>query len=123
MSSLPQPTESPDAFVKALAALPAPGPAAMAAGCVVHPLAGGTAAEALGLLHAAAARALAASLPRDAAPLLLILPDPTDAPTYGRALEQGLMGYERIHWAVGPALGLILILPPSGTNSYWGRPA
>ena len=55
--------------------------------------------------------------------LLLILPDPTDAPTYGRALEQGLMGYERIHWTASPALGLILILPPSGTNSYWGRPA
>lgn len=121
MLSLPDPLREPDAFLTALLAQDAPVAMARDAGCAVHPLsAEGQPAPALAALHAAGARALAASLARGAAPMLLVLMPPPDA-TYPPALTEGLMGYERIHTAQGPAAALILILPPTAVNSYWQR--
>ena len=69
---------------------------------------------------ASAARALAASLARGGAPMLLVL-SPAPGPAYAAALAKALMGYERIHTAQGPGAALILILPPTAINSYWQR--
>lgn len=121
MIPLPSPTGEPDAFLMALVAHPDPQVAARDAGCSVHPLMApeGSDPEALALLHAAGARALAASLARGAAPLLLVFPAPGAA--YAPALAKGLMGYERIHTAQSPTAALILILPPTAVNAYWQR--
>ena len=121
MPPLPDPLTDPDAFLAAVLAEAAPDQAAQAAGCVVHPLAGsGQPAAALAHLHAAGARALAASLARSGPPMLLTL-SPAPAPAYAPALTEGLMGYERIHTAQGPGAALILILPPTAINGYWKR--
>lgn len=121
MLPLPTALTEPDAFLMALDTHPDAEAAARAAGCVVHPLAAAADHDpaALAQLHAAGARALAASLARGGAPMLLVFKTP--APAYAPALDAGLMGYERIHTAVSPTAALILILPPSQPNSYWQR--
>lgn len=121
MIPLPAPTSEPDAFLMALIAHPDPETAARDAGCSVHRLTApeGSDPAALAPLHAAGARALAASLARGAAPLLLVFP--AASPAYAPALAEGLMGYERIHTAQGPAAALTLILPPTAINTYWQR--
>ncbi len=125
MLPLPDPVKEPDAFLLALASHPDAAASARAAGCSVHPLTAPADHDpaALAQLHAAGARALAASLARGAAPMLLIFkaPDSLPAPRYAPALAEGLMGYERIHTTISPAVTLILILPPSQTNAYWQR--
>lgn len=120
MPGLPDPLSAPDAFLAAVLAGDATA-LAQGAGCVVHPLHGaGQPAAALAALHAAGARALAASLPRGGAPMLLVL-TPAPDPGYGPALAEGLMGYDRVHAAQGPNAALILILPPTAINAYWQR--
>lgn len=121
MLPLPAPVKEPEAFLMALASHPDAEAAARTAGCAVHPLTATADHDpaALAQLHAAGARALAASLARGAAPMLLTFKTPD--PAYAPALAEGLMGYERIHTAISPALALILILPPSQPNSYWQR--
>lgn len=139
MSDLPLPTLAPEGFLQAIAARDDWQEAAKAAGCDLHLLAAGPDMASLAGLHAAGARALAASIARDGRPMLLRCDGLSDAAAYGAALEAGLMGYERIfYWVPTPTqerpaataadLGqnhqpaaLILILPPSGTNSYWQR--
>lgn len=119
MTTLPAPTAEPVAFLMELSAIADPGPAAQAAGCAVHPLDG---AEDRAGLHAAGARALAASLAMGAAPMLLTVAAGDKAEAYQAALTEGLMGYERIHTAQTAAgLVLILILPPSAPNAYWRK--
>lgn len=121
MLPLPDPAKDPDAFLMALASHPDAGATARTAGCAVHPLTAPADHDptALAQLHAAGARALAASLARGAAPMLLILTAPD--PAYAPALAEGLMGYERIHTAITATAALILILPPSQPNAYWQR--
>lgn len=120
MTQPADPLTNPDAFLAALSAGGDPAPAAQAAGCVVHPLQGAGQPTALAALHAAGARALAASLPRGGAPMLLVL-TPAPGPGYAPALAEGLMGYERIYSAQSPSAALILILPPVTVSSYWRK--
>lgn len=127
----------PATFLRALLACDDPAAAARAAGCAVHLLgaAVGDAAQS-GALHAAGARAIAATLARDASPILLVAQAGPSAPAYAEALARELMRYERIFTLVCSAeggdgvaavvpghaqegLALILILPPLGVNSYW----
>jgi hypothetical protein len=88
-------------------------------------------------LHAAGARALAATLARGTAPMLLMAEVGPEGARYAEALAQGLMGYERIFAQVAAEAGAaaavevtpnhvraglvaILILPPVEVNRYWG---
>lgn len=131
MTDLPPPTKDPAGFLSAALAQGADGAAlrlmAEAAGCRVHDL-GALDAAALAeraALHAAGARALAASIARGAAPMLLIAATGAEGVRYQGALTEGLMGYERIHVDVSApsqphGLALILILPPVEVNRYWG---
>ena len=101
----------------------------------MHDLGAGVAQSAA--LHAAGARALAATLARGTAPMLLMAEVGPKGAGYADALAQGLMGYERICALVsaeagasgavqvtpnplGRALALILIRPPVEVNRYWG---
>ena len=143
MTDLPLPAVNPTGFLRALiAAAPsveAARSSAAAAGCAVHDL--GTVAPQdvaqCAALHAAGARALAATLARGAEPILLRAQVGPEGARYAEALAQGLMGYERIFALVSadagaagavqvvsyPAvegLALILILPPVEVNRYWG---
>lgn len=147
MTDLPDPATDPADFLGALMARAADAAGARAlgisAGLSVHDLGAVVQAEAAHIagVQAAGARALAASLARGAPPLLLIASAGGAAETYARALETGLMGYERIfaRIAAGVAgdgasgavmvapghaeggLALILILPPVEVNRYWSR--
>ena len=152
MTDLPDPATDPAGFLAALMARAADAAGARAlgvsAGLSVHDLGAVPQAEAAHIagVQAAGARALAASLARGAPPLLLIASAGGAAETYARALETGLMGYERIfaRIAAGVAgsgasgggasgavrvapghaeggLALILILPPVEVNRYWSR--
>ena len=140
MTTLPAPTTAPSAFLRALLAQGDRKAAAEEAGCNVHRLTDtpGTDAAAMAALQAAGARAIAATLAREARPILLISQGSAAGAEYAQALAQGLMGYERIHALVcGPTgesgavevtgdsanegLRLILILPPTVENTYWQR--
>lgn len=139
MTDFPPPTVDPSGFLRAvMAAASSVGAArsfAATAGCVVHDLGAGAAQSAA--LHAAGARALAATLARGTAPMLLMAEVGPEGAGYAEALAQGLMGYERIFALVsaeagasgavqvmpnpaGGGLALILILPPVEVNRYWG---
>ena len=143
MTDFPLPTIDPSGFLRAvMAAAPAVEAArhaATAAGCVVHDL-GAVAPQGVAesaALHAAGARALAATLARGTAPMLLMAEVGPEGARYAEALAQGLMGYERIFALVtaeagasgavqvmpspvGGGLALTLILPPVEVNRYWG---
>ena len=143
MTDFPLPTLDPSGFLRAvMAAAPAVEAArhaATSAGCVVYDLAAvapqGVVQSAA--LHAAGARALAATLARGTAPMLLMAEVGPEGARYAEALAQGLMGYERIFALVtaetgasgavkvmpnpaGGGLALTLILPPVEVNRYWG---
>lgn len=140
MTDFPLPALDPSGFLRAvMAAAPGVAVAASAAGCVVHDL-GTVAPQSVAEraeLHAAGARALAATLARGAAPMLLRAQVGPEGARYAEALAQGLMSYERIFALVsadagaagavqvvsnpaGGGLALILILPPVEVNRYWG---
>ena len=139
MTDFPPPTVDPSGFLRAVMAAAPSGETARSfaatAGCVVHDLGAGVAQSAA--LHAAGARALAATLARGTAPMLLMAEVGPEGAGYAEALAQGLMGYERIFALVsaeagasgavqvmanpaGGGLALILILPPVEVNRYWG---
>jgi hypothetical protein len=139
MTDFPLPAPNPSGFLRAvMAAAPGVEVAGRAAGCVVHDL-GAVAPPSVAeraALHAAGARALAATLARGTAPMLLRAEVGPEGARYAEALAQGLMGYERIFALVSadagaagavqvvpyPAaegLALILILPPVEVNRYW----
>ena len=122
LPALPDPICAPAAFLQALSQHPAPAETATAAGIPAHSLANpGVPAGQAALLHAAGARALAASLARGGPPMLLVVTGLTEAAAYGAGLSEGVMGYERIHWTATEGRALILILPPSGRNAFWDR--
>ena len=140
MTDFPPPTVDPSGFLRAVMAAASSVDAARSfaatAGCVVHDLGAGVAQSAA--LHSAGARALAATLARGTAPMLLMAEVGPEGAGYAEALAQGLMGYERIFALVtaeagasgaavqvmanhaGGGLALILILPPVEVNRYWG---
>ena len=140
MIDFPPPTVDPSGFLRAVmvaaSSVDAARSFAATAGCVVHDLGAGVAQSAA--LHAAGARALAATLARGTAPMLLMAEVGPEGAGYAEALAQGLMGYERIFALVsaeagasgaavqvmanpaGGGLALILILPPVEVNRYWG---
>ena len=140
MTDFPPPAVDPSGFLRAVLAAASSVDAARSfaatAGCVVHDLGAGAAQSAA--LHAAGARALAATLARGTAPMLLMAEVGPKGAGYAEALAQGLMGYERIFALVtaeagasgaavqvmanpaGGGLALILILPPVEVNRYWG---
>lgn len=140
MTDFPPPTVDPSGFLRAVMAAASSVDTARSfaatAGCVVHDLGAGVAQSAA--LHAAGARALAATLARGNAPMLLMAEVGPEGAGYAEALAQGLMGYERIFALVtaeagasgaavqvmanpaGGGLALILILPPVEVNRYWG---
>jgi len=139
MTDFPLPTVDPPGFLRAVMAAASSVDAARSfaatAGCVVHDLGAGVAQSAA--LHSAGARALAATLARGTAPMLLMAEVGPEGAGYAEALAQGLMGYERIFALVtaeagasgavqvmanpaGGGLALILILPPVEVNRYWG---
>lgn len=139
MSDLPDPTQ-PAAFLRALAGEADLRGRAERAGCDVHALTDANPADpaATAALVAAGARALAATLARGARPILLVSQGTGPDQIFATALAEGLMGYERIFALIGAPSGardavevidapdlaglrLILILPPTGTNSYWQR--
>lgn len=140
MTELPPPATDPDAFLRAVLRHDDRAQAAGNAGCVVHPLGDVRSEDAAktGALHAAGARAIAASLAREAQPIVLMGQAGAEAAAYAKALGEGLMGYERIFALVvtegagfgavdtlpDPArdgLAMILILPPVEANRYWSR--
>ena len=140
MTDFPPPTVDPSGFLRAVMAAASSVDTARSfaatAGCVVHDLGAGVAQSAA--RHAAGARALAATLARGTAPMLLMGEVGPKGAGYAEALAQGLMGYERIFALVtaeagasgaavqvmanpaGGGLALILILPPVEVNRYWG---
>ncbi|MFZ9198401.1 MAG: hypothetical protein ACO22Z_03560 [Paracoccaceae bacterium] len=143
MTNLPLPAVNPVGFLRALMAtassVEAARKSAAGTGCVVHDLGAIAPQDAAqsAALHAAGARALAATLARGTAPMLLLADAGPEGACYADALAQGLMGYERIFAQVAaeagaaaaveitpnhPRAGLvaILILPPFEVNRYWG---
>lgn len=124
MTDFPLPAAQPDAFLVALTGCDNLEQAAQRTGCVVHPLASSPGADLTDLagLHAAGARALAASLVIGDKPMLLTFDASAAFDSYETALARGLMSYERIHVArTRQDLALILILPPTGTSLFWKR--
>lgn len=121
MTALPDPSLQPDAFLSALHCAADPDRAARDAGCVLHGLGAEAGADpaATARLHAAGARAIAATLARGASPLLLLAQADRPDDAYAAALVEGLMGYERIHVGLQDGWRMILVLPPTGQNAYW----